>query len=506
VSTRREFLKKTGYGAAVAGVSALAGAESVWGGASPKSKLNFVLILIDDLGWMDLACQGSSFYQTPHIDELASQGMRFTDAYASCPVCSPTRASIMTGKYPARLKLTNWHPTRNPVPNPKLITPTFELRLADSEITIAQALKPHGYICASIGKWHLGDKPYLPENKGFDLNFGGNAAGSPRSYFYPEWGDMPPIKAANGTYLTDVLTDRALAFIEENRDKPFFLYLSHYAVHIPFEAKKPVIDKYAGNVVAGLRPGLSTHVVAGSHPEPVEGRPGLGSGQKNATYAAMVESVDDSVGRVISKLDDLGIADRTVVIFTSDNGGLSVPDGGFPAATSNAPLRAGKGYTYEGGVRVPLIVRWPGVVKPGAISPAQVCSIDFYPTVLEAAGPKGSPKHKVDGINVIPALQGSKSLERDALYWHYPHYSNQKGTPSGAVRSGDYKLIRFYEDSHEELYNLAEDASESRDLRSKMPDTASELSKKIDAWLKETHADMPTRNPDYEPEVTEAYE
>ena len=320
------------------------------------------------------------------IDRLAAQGMRFTNAYASCPVCAPTRASIMTGKYPATLKITNYNPTANPVKNPKLITPTFDLRLDNDQITIAEALRRQGYATASIGKWHLGGSPYLPEDRGFDLNFGGNAAGSPRSYFYPEWGDKPPIEAADGAYLTDVLTDRALAFIDQNRDKPFFLYLSHYAVHIPYEAKKAVIDKYARKADPAC-------------------------GQHNATYAAMIDSVDENIGRVMEKLDELGIADHTVVIFTSDNGGLSVPDGGFPAATSNAPLREGKGHLYEGGVRVPLAVRWPGVVKPGTLSAAQVSSIDFYPTMLEMIGAKPDPKHQVEGISIVPALTGSERPE-----------------------------------------------------------------------------------------------
>jgi arylsulfatase A len=435
--------------------------------AEPKPP-NIVFFLIDDLGWADVGCFGSKYYQTPNIDRLAAQGMRFTDAYAACAVCSPTRASIMTGKYPARLHLTDWIPGSGDAPTNALRIPDWRKFLPLEEVTIAETLKPAGYVSASIGKWHLGEPRYYPEHQGFDLNVAGGDIGHPASYFWPYEGKthtVPGLKAGGheGEYLTDRLTDAAERFIEQNKDRPFFLYFPHYAVHRPLEAKPPVLAKYKARKSHG--------------------------GQTNAVYAAMVESVDDSVGRIMRKLDALGIAGNTVVVFMSDNGGL------WPQSTSNAPLRAGKGYPYEGGIREPLLIKWPGVTQPGTTCSVPVSSIDFFPTLLEIAGAK--LLGPVDGRSMVPLLKRSGSLKREALFWHYPHYwSNSRVQPYGVVRAGDWKLIEWYEGMRAELYNLKDDLSETRDLAKEKPEKAAELRAMLHHWRQSVDAQMPTPNPE----------
>ena len=445
--------------------------------AAPESpdrpKWNFVFILMDDMGWKDLGVYGSTLHETPNIDRLAAQGMRFTDAYAACPVCSPTRASIQTGKYPARLHLTDWLPGRADRPSQKLLRPQFRQYLPLDEVTIAKALKPAGYVSASIGKWHLGAEPYWPEKHGYEVNIGGTQTGSPPGGYFKF--KTPSMTARDDReYLTDRLTEEAERFIATNKDRPFFLYLAHYAVHIPLQAKSDVIAKYRAKA------------------EP-------GPGQNNPVYAAMIESVDQGVGRILKKLEELGIADRTVVFFTSDNGGLSVREGPNTPATVNAPLRAGKGYLYEGGIREPLLIKWPGVTKPGSVSTVPVCSVDFYPTILAMADVKLQPGQVIDGVSLVPLLKQTGGLEREALYWHYPHYSNQGGKPGGAVRRGDLKLIEFYEDGKLELYNLRDDIGEANDLAAKMPEKAGELRQQLKDWRQSVNAQMPTPNPDYDP-------
>jgi len=465
---RRTFLGTVGAGAlGLAGATWLTGCGRTQAARSSTVKPNFVFILIDDMGWRDLACYGSTFYETPHIDRLAAQGMRFTDAYAACPVCSPTRASILTGKYPARLNLTDWIPGHKR-PFARLRVPEFNQELPLAEVTIAEALKPAGYVSASIGKWHLGTKPFWPEKQGFDVNFGGTHQGQPPSYFAPY--KIPNIsKAADGEYLTDRLADEAAAFIEKNRDRPFFLYLAHYAVHTPLMARQEVIAKYA----AKAKPDQP---------------------QRNAKYAAMVQSVDDSVGRIMAKLDALGLADRTVVFFMSDNGGLIGP-------TSNLPLRAGKGSLYEGGIREPMIVRWPGVVAAGVAEKAVVTSVDFFPTILALAGvAPAAPDPSIDGASLVPLLAPQGELAPVPVYWHYPHYHPGGATPGGVIRDGDYKLIEFFEDGRVELYNLKEDLGEKKDLAAAMPEKAAQLRRKLADWRRKTGARMPTPNPDYDPQ------
>jgi arylsulfatase A len=374
---RRRFLQSLGAAAARA--------------AQSPRPLNFIFILIDDMGWTDLGCYGSKSYDTPDIDRLASQGMRFTNAYAACPVCSPTRASILTGKYPARLHLTDWIPGRKQWPTAKLLTPDFRQELPLEEMTIPEALKRSGYASASIGKWHLGGEGFSPTEQGFDRNVGGTARGSPKSYFGPF--DLPGLKGGpQAEYLTDRLSAEAEKFIEENRDRPFFLYLPEFAVHLPLEGKKDLVAKYEAKLKSSET-------------------------QNNPIYAAMVESVDQGVGRLLRKLDDLKIADRTVVILTSDNGGLRYEGKQTEPVTSNAPLRAGKGHLYEGGIREPLIVRWPGVVKAGSVCDDPMVSVDYFPTILEMAG-LGKPKHPVDGVSLMPLLTQKGRLQRDARYWH----------------------------------------------------------------------------------------
>lgn len=439
------------------------------GCAAEASRPNIVFILVDDLGWADVGCFGSKFYETPNIDRLATQGMRFTDAYAACAVCSPTRASIMTGKYPARLHLTDWIAGEGDAPNHALLVPKWQKFLPLEEVTIAEALKPAGYVCASIGKWHLGGPKYFPEHQGFDGNVAGSDLGHPPSYFWPYEGrnnSLPGLKTGGhqGEYLTDRLTDAAEHFIEQNKDRPFFLYFAHYAVHVPLQAKPAVVAKYRAKAPPG--------------------------GQTNAVYAAMVESVDDSVGRILRKLEELGIAANTVVVFMSDNGGL------WPESTSNAPLRAGKGYPYEGGIRGPLIIKWPGTTQPGATCSVPVSSIDFFPTLLEIAGAKSS--EPVDGRSLVPLLKQAGSLDREALFWHYPHYwGGNRVRPFGAVRAGDWKLIEFYETMGVELYNLKDDLGETRDLAKEKPAKAAELHERLHQWRQSVNAQMPTPNPDF---------
>jgi arylsulfatase A-like enzyme len=437
------------------------------------AKPNFVFILIDDLGWKDLGCYGSTFHETPHIDRLAAQGMRFTNAYAAAPVCSPTRASILTGRYPARLHLTDFLTGRADRPSQKLLRPHALQYLPLDEVTVARALKPLGYASASIGKWHLGTEPYYPERHGFDVNIGGTVTGSPPGGYFRF--RTPSLAArTEHEYLTDRLTEEAERFIERNRERPFFLYLAHYAVHIPLQAKESLVAKYQAKARSA-------------------------NGPHNAIYAAMVESVDAGVGRIMKRLADLGLAGRTVVFFFSDNGGLSVREGPDTPATSNAPLRAGKGYLYEGGIREPLVVRWPGVTRPGSVCDVPVCSIDFYPTIREAAGGQPDARRRIDGISLMPLLREEGGWSREALYWHYPHYSNQGGRPCGAIRRGRFKLIEFYEDGRLELYDLKADPGEGHDLASKMPDKAGQLHAMLAAWRKAVDAQMPTPNPHYDP-------
>ncbi len=465
---------------AAAALLAAAGCSPPAARKPATGKPNFVFILVDDLGWTDLGCYGSTYYETPNIDRLASEGMRFTDAYAACHSCSPTRASILTGRYPARTHLTDWIPGRTP-PGAKLKIPNWTNFLRRAEVTIAEALKPAGYVSASIGKWHLGQRGWWPEDQGFDVSFGGSHIGSHGSMFPPYWSeerrkelDFPGIPdPVPGEYLTDRLTREAEAFLEKNRDRPFFLYLSHYAVHTPIQSKPEVVAKYQAKKPSGHH--------------------------HNPKYAAMVEGVDDSVGRILAKLAELNLVERTVVVFFSDNGGLSKNG----RITSNFPLRGEKSSMWEGGVRVPLIIKWPGVVHPGSVSHEPVISVDFFPTLLTIAGVSPPEGVTLDGVSLVPLLRGETGFHRGPIFWHSPHYNAHTPvittTPYGAVRDGDFKLIEFYEDNHAELYNLKNDIGETTDLAAQMPGKTRQLRRELHEWRDSVGAQMPTPNPDYDP-------
>ena len=437
-------------------------------GGAPAAKLNIIFVLTDDLGWTDLGCQGSQFYETPNIDRLAREGMRFTQAYSACTVCSPTRAALMTGKYPARLHLTDWI-AGHVLPKAKLKVPDWQMHLPLAERTIAEALRAAGYATASIGKWHLGGSEFYPDRQGFDVNLAGCDRGQPPSYFSP-YGIPTLSDGPKGEFLSDRLTDEALKFMEQNRAKPFFIYLPHYAVHTPLMGKPEVVAKYARK----------------ADPQ---------NPQRNAKYAALIESVDDSIGRIRQKLDELQIADQTVIIFTSDNGGLILNN-----VTSNLPLRAGKGSQYEGGVRVPLCIKWPGVTQPGSVCDVPVITPDFYPTLLAMAKLKPAKGQGIDGESIVPLLTQTGPLRRAAIYWHYPHYHPGGATPYGAIREGDWKLIEVFEDQHVELYNLKDDPGERADLASRLPKKAAQLRAQLVAWRKKVGAQMPSPNPDYNPQ------
>jgi len=434
--------------------------------AKLSAKPNIVVILIDDMGVHDGSTFGSKYFKTPQLSRLAAEGTLFTQGYAACAVCSPTRAALLTGKAPARLHITDWIPGEGAPKDAKFKIPKWQQSLPESELTLAEALHQRGYRSANIGKWHLGS---LPTEHGFDLNIGGGHNGHPGSYFWPygKDGDSYQVKGLQqggkeGEYLTDRLTDEAIKFIESSKDQPFFLYLPHYAVHTPLAGKKELVDEAKPIAPA--------------------------DGQKNAVYHAMVSSVDQSVGRLLDTLERLKLSDNTIVIFTSDNGG-------YLGATGNAPQRLGKGFAYEGGLRVPLIIKSPGLTKPGSTSAVPVITTDFMPTLLALADAGGEVKRPAfDGLDVSAALKGEIKPIHDQLCWHYPHYwHGGKVSPYSVIRRGDLKLIRFYESGTEEIYDLASDPSETTDLAATKPEVRTDLATRLDAWLKETGAQLPEK-------------
>jgi len=433
--------------------------------AAAQPRWNILFVLMDDLGWRDLGPYGNRFIDTPNLNRFAEQSVRFTDAYAACPVCSPTRASIMTGKYPARLHLTDWIPGRKQWPTAKLLTPTFNQFLPVEDKTLAEMVSPRGYRTAAIGKWHLGGEGHLPTDRGFSKNVAGTAAGSPPSYFGPL--ELPGLKLEPGEFLTRRLTYEGIRFMTADKSTPFFLYQAHFTVHIPLQAPEEVIAKYRKR----------------------------DTGDVNPVYCAMVESADDSVGQLMKALDESGQAGNTIVMFFSDNGGVRYQATQPKPITNNSPLRAGKGHLFEGGIREPLMIRWPGITRPGTVIDTPVSSIDFLPTICEVVG---SQAEKVDGRSLLPLLRGNKMPERP-LFWHYPHYSDQGGKPAGAVRLGDWKLIEFYEDGWGELFNLAADPGEQRNLVRRERAKAKMLHNLLADWRRSVDAVMPSPNPQYDP-------
>ena len=440
-------------------------------------KPNFIIFLVDDLGWMDVGYMGSQYYETPNIDQMAKEGMVFTNAYA--PNCAPTRASLISGMYASRHGVyTVGNPARGKSENRMLIPHPNNTELAGSFVTLAEALKENGYTNAHVGKWHLGeDEETSPEAQGFDVNIGGTHAGHPKTYFSP-YKNPKLSDGSDGEYLTDRLTDEALQFVEQNKDNPFFLYFAHYAVHTPIQAKKEITARYENK--------------EGFH------------GQDNPKYAAMVESTDQSLGRVLQKLRDLDLDENTVVLFFSDNGGHG-------AVTTQYPLKGSKGMLYEGGFREPMIAWWPGKIKEGSTNDEVVMGFDFYPTLVELAG--GTPeKYKTDGQSLVPLILGEGNWNREAVYWHFPAYlegyngiknpedlvRGWRAVPSGAIRKGDWKLIEDFEDGSLQLYNLAEDISEKNNLVKTNPKKVEELLRDMRLWRKEVNAPVPSeKNPSY---------
>lgn len=462
---------------------------------------NFLFIFMDDMGWRDLACTGSTFYETPNIDRLCRQGMVFANSYASCPVCSPSRASYLTGQYPARLGVTDWidmegtsHPLRG-----KLIDAPYIKHLPEGEYTIAQALKDAGYDTWHVGKWHLGGREYYPEHFGFDVNIGGCSWGHPHEGYFSPYGIETLPEGPEGEYLTDRITDEAVRLLKERKAggsrKPFYMNLCHYAVHTPIQVKDEDRERFEKKA---REQGLDqeTALVEGElhHTEDKKGRRVVRRViQSDPSYAGMIWNLDQNIGRLLEALSECGEEENTVVVFTSDNGGLATSEG---SPTCNLPASEGKGWVYEGGTRVPLIVKYPGHVAPGSRCDVPVTTPDFYPTFLELAGVPQKAGIPIDGRSIVPLLAGNHMPERP-VFWHYPHYGNQGGTPAASVVLGDYKYIEFFEDGRGELYDLKADFSETNNICENMPEMAARLRMLLHGWQREVCARFP--------EVNEAY-
>ena len=450
-------------------------------------KPNIVCFVVDDLGFMDIQPNNPTcFYDTPHLKRLAESGVRFTSGYASCPVCSPTRASLITGKYPQRTGITDYIGAAQPETwnrRTKLLPAPYRDRLLLEETTFAEALKKAGYATFFAGKWHLGPEGFWPETQGFDVNRGGIDRGGPyggNKYFSP-YGNPRLTDGPVGEHLPDRLATETVKFMETHHNEPFLAYFCFYSVHTPLMARDDLKLKYEER---------ARNMAATSSKWGQERERAVRLVQDHAVYAGMVEAMDQAVGKVLDALDRLGLADNTVVIFTSDNGGLSTSEG---HPTSNTPLRAGKGWMYEGGIRVPWIIRAPGLTKPGQVCDTPIISMDLYPTLLELAGLPIPAAPSIDGISLVRLLSGVELNPRH-LYWHYPHYGNQGGAPGGVVRDGDWKLIEWYEDGTRELFNLKTDVAEANNLAAEMPEKVRELHEKLVSWRSEVGAVMPTPN------------
>lgn len=496
---------------------------------------NIIFFLVDDLGWTDVGCYGSQFYETPNIDALAESGVRFTDAYAASHVCSPTRASIITGKYPASINLTDWLTGRRDFPFQKMLNVKINQHIPYDVKTLPAILKANGYKTAIYGKWHLGEDSASTARQGFDTHIPDWNRGWPKNGYYFPYGMKGLEEGDDGEYLTDRMTTEALKYIEQNKDKPFFLYLSHFAVHDPIEGRPDLVEKYQKK--------LAKMVPPESHPFILEGKPGVENPisrvdldkaidqeeyqgfkvfpnqtvkikqhQDNVQFAGMVESMDESLGRVLNKLNELKIDDQTVVIFYSDNGGMSaanfwnpkrnIPEDELDKAfsTSNLPLRGGKGWMYEGGIRVPLIIKWPGKGLQKVTCDVPVTSPDFLPTILDMVGVKNTENS--DGLSLVPLLTGDSILNRKAIFWHFPHYSNHgMQSAGGAVRSGDFKLLEYYDTGKVQLFNLKNDIGEQKDLSEIEVEKTSELKEKLHFWRNKIGAQMMNTNPNYDPSI-----
>ncbi|MCF7740250.1 MAG: sulfatase [Candidatus Marinimicrobia bacterium] len=482
---RRKFIMQLGAG--LLGLS-VSGCSKLFKKESP----NFLFILADDLGWKDLGCYNSEFYETPNLNRLASQGMKFTDAYAAAPVCSPTRASIMTGKYPARINTTDWFGAPQPdnvqnhwTRNKPLLPAPYKEYMEQDEITLAEAMQKADYETFFAGKWHLGaDDKYWPKKQGFDINKGGWSRGmpSPPGYYFSPYGN-PRLKGGpKGEHLPNRLADETVKFIKNNSNANFMAYLSFYSVHIPLMTREELKKKYE-NKKEQIKP---EREIWGK-----EGERKVRQVQNHPVYAGMVEAMDHAVGKVLDTIEELELDKNTVIFFMSDNGGLSTSEG---HPTSNLPLRGGKGWIYEGGIREPMIVKWPGQTQPGSKCSEPVISTDFYPTILDIAGLPPRPEQHLDGKSFTPLLKG-ENMKRGPIFWHYPHYGNQGGLPAAAAREGKYKLIEFFEDNYRELYNLHADIGEKHNLIEELPQKAEELTQKLHQWRKEVDAQMPSPNP-----------
>ena len=449
------------------------------------AKPNILIILADDMGWADAGCYGADLHETPNIDRFAGESVRFTDAYAM-PVCSPTRGSLLTGRHAARIHITIWAEGSQEGPKGrKLLQADSLFSLPHTETTLAKHLHEAGYFTALVGKWHLGDAGYFPETHGFDVNIGGTHWGAPQTYWWPysgtgrfgkEFRYVPHLEFGKpGEYLTDRLTDEALRVIDHAEGRPFFLYLAHHAPHTPIEAKAEDVKYFE----AKLRPGMN---------------------HQNAVYAAMIKSFDENVGRVLAHLKERGLEQNTIVIFLSDNGGYIGTDkqsGQTVPVTNNAPLRSGKGSCYEGGIRVPLMIRWPGVSVKAAECREPVTVMDLFSTLLAAGGVQPAADVKLDGLDLKPLLADpAAKLERDAVFFHYPHYY-ETTTPVSAIRARDWKLLETLEDNRVELFNLKDDPGEKTDLAKQQPGKAAELLARLHAWREEVGAAMPTVNPNF---------
>jgi len=455
--------------------------------AAPKS--NVVFILADDLGWRDLSGEGSTFYESPNIDRIAADGMRFTRGYAACQVCSPSRAAIMTGKNPVRTGITDYIGAPEGTAwkrNTRVLPAHYAHQLPASEVTMAEAFREAGYRTYFAGKWHLGGQGSYPEDHGFEINVGGHEAGTPPGGFFapyrnPKMEDGPP-----GESLPIRLGRETARFIDRHKDEPFFAYLAFYSVHAPIQTSKARWSNYRAKAAQQPAP---EHRFLIDRTSPVR------QVQDHPLYAGMVEAMDDAVGLVLEALERNGLSDRTIVVFTSDNGGVSAGDG---KATSNLPLRGGKGRQWEGGLREPFYIKWPGVTQPGSTSAVPVIGTDFYPTLLEMAGLPARPEQHLDGVSLVPLLKGGGTLPDRPLFWHYPHYGNQGGEPSSILREGDWKLIHYHEDGRDELYNLDTDPGEGTDLAAQEPRRVQAMRARLEAWLESVQARRPVPNPNFD--------